>query len=306
MSTKSEKCIKYAKLWIAILVFLYVLVYSANRTLLIYKCRIYEVKASLSDVIYSGGNINSTSDNKCKFDETINISDGANNGTHIIFDEVAYSPKDYYEDAGKTYGCICNVRACIKPCCIQSERYESTPISVYREDKFVRDVNFSHFHKLNCSLHNPEKTYELDPNSFGCQQFHVQEDGRIYIPTRSAYKDQPMFCIRNVGNRYVVDEIARSFVNLSELFKFKVFGKPNSFKLFVISCVPHFRQNGDDTVSSSNSSGLRFVAGKTKFSRQMSNGICGHVSFVVYLRNSQICVENYRTLYNGLGNIRYL
>lgn len=51
----------------------------------------------------------------------IDITDGVRSGTNIIKDGITYTPKDYFLIGNSTRGCICNIKKCVRKCCLDGE-----------------------------------------------------------------------------------------------------------------------------------------------------------------------------------------
>lgn len=84
-----------------------------------------------------------TSDNNpCDIALSVDISDGRRfrDDETIIKDNITYTKDSYFEYEGKTMGCVCNLKACIKKCCPLGKYMTSDKECVETQNDFVAAI----------------------------------------------------------------------------------------------------------------------------------------------------------------------
>lgn len=76
----------------------------------------------------------------CNVTLSVDISDGERSGDDIIKDGVIYPKEQYFEFEGKTMGCVCNLKACIKKCCPVGKYMTNAKECVETEKNFTEEL----------------------------------------------------------------------------------------------------------------------------------------------------------------------
>lgn len=76
----------------------------------------------------------------CNVTLSVDISDGEQIGDTITKDGVTYPPEQYFEFEGKTMGCVCNVKPCIKKCCPVGQYMTSDKECVETQKDFATEL----------------------------------------------------------------------------------------------------------------------------------------------------------------------
>lgn len=128
----------------------------------------------------------------CKYNVTVDITDGIQKKSgEIVKDNVHYSSRHYYRNATNVFGCICNVKTCIRKCCpigmahlnktcraYDGEiRIKTYYRAVYVDEKVIDSNNYYLLGTSFC----PNQKYLLNPND-EFDQFLIQMDGKLFFP----------------------------------------------------------------------------------------------------------------------------
>lgn len=78
----------------------------------------------------------------CDVTVSVDISDGERNTVDesITKDGVTYPVEQYFELEGKTMGCLCNLRSCIKKCCPVGTYMSSDKECIETQEDFTQDL----------------------------------------------------------------------------------------------------------------------------------------------------------------------
>lgn len=78
----------------------------------------------------------------CNVTLSVDISDGERDGSNgnIIKDGVTYTNEQYFEYEGKTMGCVCNFKPCIKKCCPLGKYMTSNKECVDTQENFMESI----------------------------------------------------------------------------------------------------------------------------------------------------------------------
>lgn len=114
---------------------------------------------------------------------TIDISDGTVNGTDIIKDGLTFTENDYYTDNDQvTWGCICQVKICIRRCCSSDEALQpqingsvdcsaSESVNTTEDVESVVGVSIAQYHIISVPARNVCVEGEV--------QLYVEEDFEV-------------------------------------------------------------------------------------------------------------------------------
>uniref|UniRef100_A0A6P7GQK9 Uncharacterized protein LOC114341713 n=1 Tax=Diabrotica virgifera virgifera TaxID=50390 RepID=A0A6P7GQK9_DIAVI len=53
----------------------------------------------------------------CPKSLSVNITDGYKQGENITKDGIMFSPQNYFVENSSVYGCVCNIKKCVRKCC---------------------------------------------------------------------------------------------------------------------------------------------------------------------------------------------
>lgn len=110
---------------------------------------------------------------KCNKDLSIDISDGETVKRNFVESNgILYDENNYFESAGKIYGCVCNLKTCIRKCCPSGQQIDNKTcqLSVHNFFDLIRqnmgkDLNEKVYHTIfgfpNCT----DKRYKMPPNA---------------------------------------------------------------------------------------------------------------------------------------------
>lgn len=80
-------------------------------------------------------------DPPCNVTLSVDISDGDGDASgSIAKDGAVYGPGDYFEHEGRTMGCVCKVRGCIRKCCPTGEYMTGEKRCETTERNFTEDL----------------------------------------------------------------------------------------------------------------------------------------------------------------------
>ncbi|XP_071050242.1 G-protein coupled receptor Mth2-like isoform X18 [Onthophagus taurus] len=134
---------------------------------------------------------------------TIDISDGLQEEDHIIKDNIKYAPDNYYIENGIIYGCICDVKLCVRKCCPLTETLQHKACTTNLNHNFMKDVEaklinsstpFDSFHIINGMLDCGEKSrFKLNYDD----NFNVLPNGNLYWFEEYNHRD---YCLDYFGS----------------------------------------------------------------------------------------------------------
>lgn len=146
----------------------------------------------------------------CVMELSINITDGEFNGSSIIKNEIVYDSKNYFQVDNVIYGCICNIKPCIRKCCGQHKIMEGRrckPSNSTQRFPVYDRTSFSNYSgtdfyfiygtkcKTNRTLLLPHKKEE--------DKFYLQRDGSLFLPFADRKFLKPHeYCIDIFDNEY--------------------------------------------------------------------------------------------------------
>lgn len=128
--------------------------------------------------------------NTCSHNLAVNITDGENNNEIIQKDGITYNSRNYYRDGKNIFGCVCNVKPCVRKCCGPNEivsdgctiSNHSFSFEVFNGTELALNSNdFYVIHNLECEyghirLHPDFEDPEWPDN------FYLQLNGSLYAP----------------------------------------------------------------------------------------------------------------------------
>jgi hypothetical protein len=140
----------------------------------------------------------------------VNISNGTRtNNNSIINNGILYGKNNYFVRNNITYGCICNLKTCVRKCCGPDEiivnrtcarrnfkmtfpvHEETVPVPI----NFV--PNYSFIHSMHCDkgkmLLKPHKDYR--------DQFYVQANGSLFLSYEKKIRHPEEYCIEVFDNK---------------------------------------------------------------------------------------------------------
>ena len=118
---------------------------------------------------------------------SVNITDGEKQQDNsIIKDNVVYHTRDYYVEDNATWGCLCNIKRCIRKCCIADDpdsqvcnrQNSELSISIFDETHPINDLsvqNFSFVHGKICV--KDHVLIQSEPEN----SLYMQRNGSLYV-----------------------------------------------------------------------------------------------------------------------------
>ncbi|XP_044254818.1 G-protein coupled receptor Mth2-like isoform X1 [Tribolium madens] len=141
-----------------------------------------------NEIIQNGLLVNSTDNSFCLNNFSVNITDGENNNGVIYKDGINYTKGDYYVTGDGIFGCVCNIKSCVRKCCGPNEividgctnaNYSFT-FKIYNgtASVVVNESDFYVLYDLECDYGH----FRLNPNFYEQDNFYVQLNGSLYAP----------------------------------------------------------------------------------------------------------------------------
>nr|CAH7736758.1 unnamed protein product [Callosobruchus chinensis] len=138
----------------------------------------------------------------CKNWERVDISDGARIRSEIIKDNVRYTPKDYFQENGTTWGCVCHAKKCVRKCCDWHKKVSNgTCVQNFRDDfqltfyenvTAVESTSLSDFEVVFGAV-CPEDHVHILPDADS--DIYVQTDGTLYVQSFDYTYDYTSYCV---------------------------------------------------------------------------------------------------------------
>lgn len=160
-----------------------------------------------------------SSEDPCPKALTVDITKGVRNDTSIIKDGFRFQQKDYFVKNSTIYGCICNIKPCIRKCCGANEIMvnRTCVLSDHKliypvyEGKIVSSSDANHYiiHNKYCKKHR----ILLQPHDVTTHQFYVQANGSLFLPEMKKKIRNPeeycleVFDVRRLGLENVVSAL---------------------------------------------------------------------------------------------------
>lgn len=158
-----------------------------------------------------------TDEVKCNI--TVDITDGIYDGTSIISDGITYDESNYFSSGSEIRGCICNVKVCIRKCCLDGEVLNSTS----RSCESVRNsaTGISTYHIVNVPdnqiCDEGESRVKLEEN------FQIVDGVLVWEDAQYALED---YCVDRVEDSQVAilcvtiqEEVNRLILCIGQLYQ---------------------------------------------------------------------------------------
>lgn len=174
-----------------------------------------------------------------KCDTYINITDGIREGDTIIKNDVRYTPENYFQVDQTIQGCICNVKPCVRKCCLEGQTINLTtrrcvPTAV--EHLFPEFSVYS-------IIHVPENKIcdDIEVRIRVNKEFSIDDNGVLIWDDMTFSMDN--FCLANTPNNQtyaiacVINEEAKmdSIITcLGTNFIFEIISPYNNEKMLII------------------------------------------------------------------------
>lgn len=139
--------------------------------------------------------------------ELIEITNGTKFNDTIIYKDITFTAENYFENDGKVYGCICDVKTCLPKCCKQGKRQingrckpfnSNLTLTVYKgTEKSEMDMNNFYFVKTKMMCNGPRVM--LTPNI----KYYVQENGDLHT-SMGDYTNRSTFCLEGTNTSEIV------------------------------------------------------------------------------------------------------
>ncbi|XP_063920677.1 G-protein coupled receptor Mth2-like isoform X4 [Zophobas morio] len=133
----------------------------------------------------------------------LDITTGNRYGSLIVKDDLTFNENNYFAENGTIYGCICNIRNCIRKCCGPNEimvNKTCTPDDTtlnYKIHSGTVEINSTVKHHF---IHNMDCDYYrilLRPHHSSTDSFYIQENGSIHLPNflKRKMRNPEHFCV---------------------------------------------------------------------------------------------------------------
>ncbi|XP_018327208.1 probable G-protein coupled receptor Mth-like 3 isoform X6 [Agrilus planipennis] len=114
----------------------------------------------------------------------------------ILFNNVLYEKNNYFRRDGEIWGCICNVKQCVRKCCSEKEyftnnctEFDDDEIYSYDNVKNVTSENEREFHTIYGKPACPSVLFSADEDNF-----YLQEDGSLFLSETDIF-NMDSYCI---------------------------------------------------------------------------------------------------------------
>ncbi|VEN35604.1 unnamed protein product [Callosobruchus maculatus] len=139
----------------------------------------------------------------CKHWERVNISDVVRNRGEIVKDGVRYTPEDYFQENGTTWGCICHVKKCVRKCCESHKKVwngtkcvqdfrDNFQLTFYENVAVVDSASLSDFEVV-FGAECAEDYVHILPDTDS--DIYVQTDGSLYVQSFDYTYDYASYCV---------------------------------------------------------------------------------------------------------------
>ncbi|XP_015840171.1 G-protein coupled receptor Mth2 isoform X2 [Tribolium castaneum] len=136
-------------------------------------------------------NSTNTETKKCLENFAVNITDGEHNNGVIQKDGINYTTRDFYTEGDSIFGCVCNIKPCVRKCCGPNEivtdgctnaNYTFT-FDIYNGTTLtpITESDFYVLHNLECDYGHFRLIPNFDDPSW-VDNFYVQLNGSLYAP----------------------------------------------------------------------------------------------------------------------------
>uniref|UniRef100_A0A6P7GYG7 Probable G-protein coupled receptor Mth-like 11 n=1 Tax=Diabrotica virgifera virgifera TaxID=50390 RepID=A0A6P7GYG7_DIAVI len=139
----------------------------------------------------------------CSKDSTVDITDGSKQKNQtIIKNGISFDRDNYFFDGGKIRGCVCNIKRCIRKCCVENEmmvsktcthrRNETIDLNFFNGTDPLNDTVLSDFFIIfgrSC----PKNHYPIKAESYN--YIMMQNDGQLYYSDFDASYTVEQYCI---------------------------------------------------------------------------------------------------------------
>lgn len=131
-----------------------------------------------------------------KCDTYVDITDGVHEGDSVIKNGVRYTPENYFHLGETTQGCICNVKPCVRQCCLKGQTIDLT---TRRCVTTAVEQNFPPFSVFNI-IHVPENKIcdDVEVKIRINEEFSVDEHGVLVWDDMTFSMDD--FCLAYTPN----------------------------------------------------------------------------------------------------------
>lgn len=123
----------------------------------------------------------------CPKSMSVNITNGTKSQNGIVFNGTFYDKANYYNESNTIWGCICNIRKCIRKCCVENrkvvnktcvENTQEFKIEIYNGITLSPIVNMDDFYYVygkTCK----ESYVRYSPDS--SKDLFLQESGNLFV-----------------------------------------------------------------------------------------------------------------------------
>lgn len=127
---------------------------------------------------------------------SVDITNGVQEGTSIISDGITYNESNYYFSGGEIRGCICNIKMCIRKCCLEGEVLNTTSRSCESSTNGATGITTYHIVNVpdNQICDEEETRIKLEQN------FQIVDGVLVWEEDRYDLED---FCVDRVENSQV-------------------------------------------------------------------------------------------------------
>ncbi|XP_050514671.1 G-protein coupled receptor Mth2-like isoform X5 [Diabrotica virgifera virgifera] len=139
----------------------------------------------------------------CSKDSTVDITDGSKQKNQtIIKNGISFDRDNYFFDGGRIRGCVCNIKRCIRKCCVENEmmvsktcthrRNETIDLNFFNGTDPLNDTVLSDFFIIfgrSC----PKNHYPIKAESY--DYIMMQNDGQLYYSDFDASYTVEQYCI---------------------------------------------------------------------------------------------------------------
>ncbi|CAG9838862.1 unnamed protein product [Diabrotica balteata] len=114
---------------------------------------------------------------------SVNITDGYKEGENITQDGITFSSQNYFVENSSIYGCVCNIKNCVRKCC-ENDSYLNNGVCSFKNGSQDEDFVFYNLTKP-YGKHVPGQ-FIIHGRSCESKMLQIRLDGEFYLQTNGS------------------------------------------------------------------------------------------------------------------------
>lgn len=133
---------------------------------------------------------------------SVDLTSGIKVHNGIFKDGITYNESNYFVDNGIVWGCICNIKKCVRKCCAPNEKvlnttctqeeFQDFQVDFYQSTTLTDNVSLNDFHII-YSKECRENYARFNPDS--PEDMFLQENGTLFVQNFDAIYSAEDYCI---------------------------------------------------------------------------------------------------------------